>query len=130
MKHFLVLAASAYFGTVSLAAEPKLTFGDKDAGKPASEKAGQITASGKIELVDGFANPKVTVLVRAKGENGFRVLAATTKDGKWEFKAADLAAGTYQVRVQLGVTKAGGGKVDFYTPDTTAKPDTLEVVVK
>jgi hypothetical protein len=73
----------------------------------------------------------VTVLVREKGTKGFRVLDATTKDGKWEFKVADLAAGTYQVRVQLQVLKnASGAKVVLETPDTTAKPDTIEVVVQ
>jgi hypothetical protein len=125
------LAISLSVVSPALPQEPlKLTFGDKDQGKPHSPKPGHLAAHGRYEVAAGHADPLVVVLIRKKGQNGFEVHKALTGNGGWEFKK-ELPAGTYEVRVRLeAVRLKSGDKLEVTVPDMLAKPDTIEVVVK
>ncbi len=134
MRHILATAVliTASLGVAAAADEPKLTFGEKDKGKPHSAKAGQVVASGKVELPKDYAHPQVNVLIRPKGEQGFVSHKATlNKDDTWTFEGTGFQPGTYEVRIELRSQNTKTEKrIDVYVPDLTAKPNTIEVVVK
>ena len=91
-----------------------------------------VTNTGNVTLHDVVVtDPKVTVLMRTKGREGYAVKTATVSKGTWEFKATDLPAGTYQVRVRLAVPDPRTGRsLEVEVPDHSAKPNYVEVVVK
>lgn len=131
----LILAAAFVVPVVASAAPADVTlkvdFGDKDKGKPESKQAGQVTASGRVELSKEFAEPKVVLLLQRDGEKSSSVYEAELKDGKWTITVDKLDAGTYHVRARCAVRRTADDKdVEVNCPADLSEPTPYKVEVK